>query len=432
MNKNITRLLLGALSLAFPSLVSAADLVVGPGRTYVTISDAIAAAADGDRILVKPKTALYAESPVITKSLTILSADEGQYFKCGGTWTFSPSAAGKVLTIIGLHLVGGDVTSAANAPAGARSQIRLLGSVLYGRLNFFWNNFDVTAAGDSVMGEVNLQYGKVMGNYISANGYSEAVEVGSDATPSTDSVWVVGNRIHGGAAVASNSPAVRLNSATQYVFCTNNLLYIGQYNSSSYGYNTFGIYLSSTLNTGTGKNSIVNNTIYNYNQYGYGWYSGRYGILINNAPDNLLVNNNLLLGATPSYSGNGIVQNAGSSLYSLSYNYLRGNYNINAVAASNGVGNKLNSNTTLASDGTPVAGADAINGGAPDDEYLDADLTRNDAGCYGGSLSLANFPAVGPTAANNNNLGARVYFFQAPRVLMQGQPVKVKASGFDR
>lgn len=426
MNKTFTRLAtLTVLSLAPAFAASATDLLVGPSRTYATISDAVAAASDGDRILVKPKTALYTETVTITKSLTILSSDEGVYFKCGGTWTFAPATAGKSLTIVGLHLTGGDIQASAAAPAGTRSAIRVLGSVLNGsRISFPYSNFDVTAAADSIIGEVNIQFGKVMGNYIDAYNYTEAIDVTPDGTATTDSIWVVGNRIR---QAGNNYATISFNTNRQYIFCANNYLQVGT--SPTFA---LGITMTSPLGTGTGKNVIVNNTVFNYSSSGYGNYSNRYAIYLTNPTDNVLVLNNLLLGTQPTYGGNAIVQSGGSALFALSYNYMRSSYYIYATAASNGVGNNINSSTLInTSSGLPLAG-DAINGGAPDDEFIDTDLTPNDVGCYGGSYSLANFRHPTAYAGNLNNIGGRTYFFAAPRVLMQGQPVKVRAAGFDR
>lgn len=428
MKKCISRLLfLSALSLAGSYSATAADLVVGPGRTYTTIADAVAAAADGDRILVQNRTAIYAETPIITKSLTIMSAQEGVYIRCSGTWTFSPATAGKTLTVMSMNFLSGDITTTANAPAGTRSAVRVLGCILNGNISLASSNFDVTVAADSINGKVSLRFGKVMGNYI--GGVGGAVEVTTDATASTDSVWVVGNRIF----QSSGFPAITLNTSSNYIHCTNNLLYIGNYGSTYQSNNVLGITMATSQTTGAGRNSIVNNTLYNNSQYGYFNFNYvSYGISLSNPGLNTTVSNNLFLGnASSGYNGPAIVQSGGSLFLPMAYNLARTYYTFGGAAANN-LGNATTSNTSLTSEGMLVAGSDAINGGTPDDEFLDLDLTRNDVGAYGGSLSLANFPRFGNTANVNANLGGRTYFFQAPRAVLQGQSVKVKAVGFDR
>ncbi len=76
------------------------------------------------------------------------------------------------------------------------------------------------------------------------------------------------------------------------------------------------------------------------------------------------------------------------------------------------------------STGEPTQGSSFINGGDPDPRYLDLDLTTNDAGCYGGSNSRANF--ITPMGS------AVVGFMRAPRVVSQGDAVNISATGFDR
>lgn len=74
--------------------------------------------------------------------------------------------------------------------------------------------------------------------------------------------------------------------------------------------------------------------------------------------------------------------------------------------------------------GQPTVGSPLIDAGDPDPRYLDLDLTVNDAGCYGGSNSRANF--IVPMGA------AVVGFMRAPRVMAQNQPVNITVFGFDR
>lgn len=74
--------------------------------------------------------------------------------------------------------------------------------------------------------------------------------------------------------------------------------------------------------------------------------------------------------------------------------------------------------------GGPSPGSPLIDAGDPDPRYLDLDLTRNDAGCYGGSNSRANFTTAMGSAV--------VGFMQAPRVVAQGDAVIISATGFDR
>lgn len=76
------------------------------------------------------------------------------------------------------------------------------------------------------------------------------------------------------------------------------------------------------------------------------------------------------------------------------------------------------------STGAPSPGSPLIDAGDPDPRYLDLDLSRNDAGCFGGSNSRTNFLTP---------LGSSVVgFLRAPRVIAQNQPVSIEVIGFDR
>ena len=63
------------LALAIAASAHATDRVVSPSGTYNTISSAIAASSDGDRVLVEP--ANYTEDVLLGKSLSILCNQEG-------------------------------------------------------------------------------------------------------------------------------------------------------------------------------------------------------------------------------------------------------------------------------------------------------------------------------------------------------------------
>ena len=72
------QLLFIAIAGLFSSMASAADLYVrdlGAGGSYATISAAITAASDGDRIIIRPKASNlpYIENLTIDKSLSFVS-----------------------------------------------------------------------------------------------------------------------------------------------------------------------------------------------------------------------------------------------------------------------------------------------------------------------------------------------------------------------
>ncbi len=77
------------------------------------------------------------------------------------------------------------------------------------------------------------------------------------------------------------------------------------------------------------------------------------------------------------------------------------------------------------STGAPSTGSPAINAGDPDASFTDLDLSRNDAGCYGGSYSRDNFDDPMTAAAT-------VLFLEAPRRTQAAWGMQLKADGFDR
>ena len=116
MNRYITScfLLLAAMS------TNATDRVVSPNGTYNTISSAIAASSDGDRVLVASGN--YAESISLSKSLSILPLVEGTKYTLAGSLQFQ-NADGRSITISGIRIFGNVTRSGSYA---TRTEIRIL------------------------------------------------------------------------------------------------------------------------------------------------------------------------------------------------------------------------------------------------------------------------------------------------------------------
>ena len=137
------------ISIAITGTVSAADLVVqeaGPVGTYATITSAVAASVDGDRIIInnKPGGLPWNEDILINKSLTFLSAVDNDQFFVQGEYTVQ-HAPGREISIIGMENANGSITSIA---PGATSRTIL---------NIMWCTF--TSGGvdvDHAFFELNL------------------------------------------------------------------------------------------------------------------------------------------------------------------------------------------------------------------------------------------------------------------------------------
>jgi hypothetical protein len=195
-----TRVILLMLTLISSTLTRATDLVVasgGQGGAYSSIAAAIAAAAPNDRIIVypQPNNASYSEGTItITKSLQILSANEGAFYAVDGNINFTPATAGINVTIIGMKLLTGSIQSTIASPTGARSSINLLNdSLVSGGVSFNHNNYNLTMASSYVAGSAVMCYGKILGNVI----YNGQIVVNTDASVNNpnDSVMIIGNKI---------------------------------------------------------------------------------------------------------------------------------------------------------------------------------------------------------------------------------------------
>jgi hypothetical protein len=407
--------------------VKAADLLVaenGAGGAYSSITAALNAAADGDRIFVIPKSAgaPYGENLTLNKSIQILCNVEIDQFTLQCDITITP-AVNRKITNIGMKNTMGGISVTGNNPAGLRCQINLLFcNFVNGNINFDFDNLYPTIASSVINGVVSIRYGKVIGNTISATA-GPAVKINTDAMVSNDTIWVVGNKLtttYITTGIATG--AIYWNNDSQFFTFSNNFIRYTPgyyyYYGSPYGQ---GINILKSKNSNTGKNYIVNNTIKSVGTTGD--YS--YGMAIQNVPVNSFIEimNNVIIGEPTSLIGVGYYGATNTGVITNSFTFFR-DVTTPFTAITNDGTNTLTSNVTIDADGKPAAGSDVINGGNADSTYYDINLTRNDAGCYGGSFTLDNFfPVTGP---------ARVYFVLAPRRIVVGNTINIKAEAFDK
>lgn len=419
-------MLLGLLTYVFTS--KAVDRIVadgGSGGAFATISDALSAASAGDRILVYPKSGgvAYAEMVNITFPVQILCATEAQRFSLVGDITVGAlSGSNASVTLSGINIITGNISTNNHAATTGRCKVNILGCRLEsGYINFSYNNWDMNIAADSLLnGYVKFRHGKLIGNFIassSPSNYNYVVEVTSESTPTSDSVLIMSNILYGSAANAYNA-GISWSSTTHYFQIHNNYIYVR--NVSGYG---GGMYITDSRYSLSGTNSIINNTIYSSTYLWMGIYSYYYGIF--NSSNREILNNLVLCSVSSAY--NAIYLGGNPTINSISYNF--------ASSATGGLNGSVNDGTNNFSSnaftgfnvntGEISLASDAVNAGYPDSTYFDLNLTRNDVGAYGGSYTLAQFHPM--------NLGnARVTFMRAPRRVLVGQSVNVRAEGFDR
>lgn len=392
------QLLIIALACLVTSMASATDLYVrdlGAGGAYASVSAAIAAASDGDRIIIKPKTSgtgAYVENLTINKSLTFVSETIYNRYFIKGTINITPQA-GRVVTISGLS--SGNFTIynviVTAATTGGRTTVNLLNCDL--------NNVDTSSAntttnmsGCSVRGYVFFSHGRLTGNNAQR---ITAYNTSADTVLTADDIEIIGN----------SATFAITNQQSSYSF--------KMYNNFTSGFNIFGSKPNSS-------NEIINNTVYEPN----GGDIAPIYLTGNGDPGsggNIAIMNNAIsfvVGQT-----NACIQTDNVATVTATYNV-----STNAFVTE---GNITQSNNTGAVnmnfnnvDYTVIGGN--ANAGNPALIYTDLDLTRNDAGHYGGSNSWENYwPADGGGMPQVNHL-------KMPRAILNTSTLNVTGSGYSK
>lgn len=387
-----------AIAGLFTSMANAADLYVratGANGAYTTVSAAITAAANGDRIIIQPKTdgSAYVENLTINKSLTFVSETNYNRYFIRGTININP-AAGRVVTIS--NLSSGNFTIynvvVTGATTGGRTTVNLFNCNL--------NNVDGTPAntttnmsGCTVGGYVFFSHGRMTGNIAQR---MTAYNTSSDTSLATSDVEIIGN--------ATSSTIANQQSSYNFKF----------YNNFTSG---FGVYGTKT----GGSNEIVNNTVYEPN----GGDVAPIYISINGDPGtggNVAIMNNAISFAVA--QTNACIQNVNSvAIVTASYNVSTNAYvTEGSITQSNNTGAvNMNFNNTAYT----VTGGN-VNAGNPAVQYTDLDLTRNDAGHYGGSNSWANyFPA-------DNGGKPQINYFVVPRTILSNGTLSISGSAYSK
>ena len=380
----------------FSSLASAADLYVrnlGAGGSYSSVSAAITAAANGDRIIIQPKTngSAYVENLTINKSLTFISETIYNKYFIQGSINITP-AAGRVVTFNGLS--SGDFTiynvTVTAATTGGRTTVNLYNCYLNNVAGSFPNT-TVNMSGCTVSGYITVSHGRITGN---SAGSLSAYNQGTDTSLAADDIEFIGN--------ASTNGITNQQSSYGFKFWNN-------FTSGIYAYQ---------IKTGS-SNEIINNSIYNPNP---GDLSPIYIDIANaQTTGNIAIMNNavsFVVGQTTA-----CIKYYGIATVTASYNVFTNTFLTegNAMTLSNNSGavNMSFNNTTYT-----VSGGN-VNAGNPATAYTDLDLTRNDAGHYGGSNSWANYF---PVDAGGK---PQVNYLVTPRSISTGT-LNVTGSGYSK
>lgn len=397
------------LCLLVPGLVQAVDRVVqenGPTGTYASISSAVIAAADGDRIVIHNRMGglAWVEDVTVAKSLTFVSAVAGQRYLVAGNYLIAPSTGGKEIRFVGMENQSGGFRATSGAPTGVRCKVFIVDVLLNGNINFDQSNYDITVANSDLVGNITIAFGGIYGNDV--EGYVELLSV-SDI-PSNNISRVIGNQIN----ASGWSYGLRNSSSDHFFHFLNNFVTGG----------SDGIAVSGIKPSGLEDNLIVNNSVYTQD-----------GIMVfatGAAGGKLYVENNAVERAGSFSGSDGIYVNSGAAYYHyVGYNQVASRYATPLTlggAAAGTATNVVQSNLFLQLTDGSVYGTGVVDGGNPDPAYYDHDLTPNNPGAHGGSYSIVNhFP-------RSANPGPAVFFVKSPRVQFQGMNIDVEAIGADR
>lgn len=386
------------LTFALTGLVStaafAADLYVrngGAGGAYSTVSAAITAAANGDRIIIQPKTngTAYVENLIINKSLTFVSETNYNKYFIQGTITIN-AAAGRVVTISSLNsgnFTTNNVVVNGTSTAG-RTTINLYNCYL-NNVSTNQGNTTTNISGSTVLGYISFSHGRITANKAQSI-YVNTIS--TDTVLATSDIEVYGNKSDFGISHSQSS-----------------------YNFKFYNNFCSGFFISA-IKTGS-TNEIINNTVYAPNP---GDVAPFFINLNNGNTGNIAIMNNaasFAVGAT-----NVCIKNNNNATVTATYNLFTNPFVVegNMTQSNNSGSVNMNFNNTEYT----ISGMN-VNAGNPAVSYTDLDLTRNDAGHYGGSNSWANYwPA-------DSGGKPQVNYLLTPRTISSGT-LDISGSGFSK
>lgn len=395
----------------------AADLIVeefGTAPAYPSITAALAAAEDGDRIIIKNRTGdiPWIENITVNKSLEFLNYADNGFFVVQGDWTITP-ADGRKVVIKGMRNTSGSILSGTGGTIGSSMLKVLDGQFVNGSIVLNTDAFRADIVGNELLaGRIRIHLGNVVGNKITFAGSAEALRV----TPTTttfqgDTCAVIANMVDN-QNNTSTWEGIYVKGEAQVYHIRNNWVRHGWMGIEVQGGNTQGI-----------ANLIHNNSI----QSRSGGTSTRYGISIANTTANSIweIMNNAV-GTLYFGSNRGINKDSGNNgQINVYYNHVASGMNPSISEFTYVANNTTDQPLTFNADGTFEDAPGAVDGGNPAAPFQDLDLTTGDAGAYGGSYTLDNFFPLHTGAA-------RVYMTGHPFNLRTGATLRVRAHAWDR
>lgn len=417
--KKIT--ILFAIIISIPAF--SADRVVeefGFPPAYSSIGAAVAAAEDGDRIIIKNRAGNipWIENITIDKSLQFLSYSNDDFFVVQGNYTISFITDLEV-TIVGMRNTSGSILQGSAASGNRAAKVSIIDSWFQdGLISLSSNFFDVQVIGNKIDdGRIVISIGNIIGNEVSGTNTGNSLVRISNSTPTFlgDTCLIVGNRFDYTAST-SGDYTLSVRNDQQVVHIKNNYI----------RYSTWGI----DINNGISEpiaNQIWNNTFRGESSF---FTSTSYGIRVFNTGNNSIweiMNNAFVVGSLGVSNRRGVSISSPGGDVNVYYNHFSSGYTNPIISGGTFVDlNEFNQTIELnVTDGSFNNAPDVIDGGNPAPLFYDLDLSPNDPGCWGGSYTHQNFFPLHTGAA-------RVYHVKYPFNVRQGNTMNVKAFSFDR
>lgn len=390
----------------------ATDIVVeefGITPAYPSITDAVAAANDGDRIIIKNRAGNipWIENITITKSLEFLPFDNDTFFIVQGNYTIN-IASGKTVSIIGMKNTSGGINTT-SAPVGSKvATINIMGCYfLSGVISLQYSGYGVNTINTKLdNGNIVFCYGNVIGCDVTCAISNQGILITGGNSVLNDTIAIIGNKVN----MINSYDGIYLGTTTSRFTIRNNFI----------KHRSTGISINYAC---AGNNYIYNNTIASNTTS-----SSALGITISYVYTGQVVEvMNNVIDATSTGTTYGIYNGSSNSgTINVYYNHVDVTFNYPVSTGFTYSGNNFTSSSiSLASDGRLSAGNAAINNGNPAAPYYDLDLSIGDPGAYGGSYTIDNFFPIHAGAA-------RVYLSTYPFNVRQGNTLNIKANTYDR
>ena len=381
----------------------------GNGTTmFATISSAVAASSNGDRILIA--AGLYSEgAQTINKSLTIAPQVAGASVRYAGNLTIN-GFAGMKLYMVGINMGIYSITAGTNSATASSKALVSFVDCKMGDLSMNADNYELLAIRTSVTNNTTMRYGSFIASKTNnlfivdeatTASTTDKIVLTADSIMNTMSMRADNYALSVSNCILKNMTFFKWNSSSSVVneFYNNDVLTNANWMLASQGVPGYNFKFSSNNFLGTiNFNSGGSYSGYPYYTYGYYWDTASEGTLTYSTTLSLFPN--------PSTSG----------FFEWTYNGL-----------------DLPCTVPTASEAlvlTKVVGTvgTTVNTGNPNHEFYDIDLTLSDRGRFGGPNSWNNFFPV----SNPNNSKAFIYNLNIPADLFPGQNVDIKAKAYHR